>query len=248
MLPPPPPPPLLRPQPRCGNFLPHVGHLPLGAFSAAARRGSNPPPPGRSPDVTFDNVAEDGGSEVLPRALVEVLPVDDPHLFEESGLAALARAEQQDLHQPLHVRLLPGQAPVDLLGPAELLHLAAVEQAHGQENFEHGPGRQEIRHVRTNFIDADLMRVRGARARDQAPSLNSGSGAADTLSSDTFNVNLFKLTRNFTSFFIFTLATCFFTQQTKRELTWKCQIKVCIFNLYRSVTQFTTKTRNYIDI
>lgn len=50
---------------------------------------------------TFDHVAVDGGAELLARALVEVLPVDDPHLLQEGGLAALARAQQQDLHQPL---------------------------------------------------------------------------------------------------------------------------------------------------
>uniref|UniRef100_A0A8C4ISC1 Uncharacterized protein n=1 Tax=Dicentrarchus labrax TaxID=13489 RepID=A0A8C4ISC1_DICLA len=53
--------------------------------------------------LTFDNVAVDCGFEVLPGLLVEVLAVDDPHLFEESGLAALASAQQQDLHQPFHV-------------------------------------------------------------------------------------------------------------------------------------------------
>uniref|UniRef100_A0A3Q2CQG0 Uncharacterized protein n=1 Tax=Cyprinodon variegatus TaxID=28743 RepID=A0A3Q2CQG0_CYPVA len=58
--------------------------------------------PKRRP-VTFDNVAVDRPSEVIPGLLVEVLAVDDPHLFEESRLAALARAQQQDLHQPLHV-------------------------------------------------------------------------------------------------------------------------------------------------
>lgn len=87
------------------------------------------------PGLTFDNVAINRGSEVLPRLLVEVLPVDDPHLFEESRLAALARAEQQDLYQPLHVGFLPGEASVDLLGLSQLLHLAVVEQADGQANF-----------------------------------------------------------------------------------------------------------------
>lgn len=92
-------------------------------------------PPKNVPAVTFDNVAVDRGSEVLPGLLVEVLAVDDPHLFEESRLAALAGAEQQDLHQPLHVRFLPRQTSVDLLGPAELLDLAVVQQADGQTNF-----------------------------------------------------------------------------------------------------------------
>uniref|UniRef100_A0A8D3D2W3 Uncharacterized protein n=1 Tax=Scophthalmus maximus TaxID=52904 RepID=A0A8D3D2W3_SCOMX len=44
----------------------------------------------------------DRASELLAGLLVEVLAVDDPHLLEESRLAALARAEQQDLHEPLH--------------------------------------------------------------------------------------------------------------------------------------------------
>lgn len=63
--------------------------------------------------------------------LVEVLAVDDPHLFEESRLAALASAEQQDLHQPFHVRFLPRETSVDLLGLSDLFDLAAVEQADG---------------------------------------------------------------------------------------------------------------------
>uniref|UniRef100_A0A8D2G3Q5 Uncharacterized protein n=1 Tax=Theropithecus gelada TaxID=9565 RepID=A0A8D2G3Q5_THEGE len=56
----------------------------------------------RSRPGTFDHVAVDGGAELLARALVEILPVDDPHLLQEGGLAALACAQQQDLHQPLH--------------------------------------------------------------------------------------------------------------------------------------------------
>lgn len=85
--------------------------------------------------LTFDHVAVDRGPELLPGSLVEVLAVDDPHLFEESRLAALASAEQKDLHQPLHVGFLPGETSVDLLGLAELLDLAAVQQADGQTNF-----------------------------------------------------------------------------------------------------------------
>lgn len=85
--------------------------------------------------VTFDNVAVDGGSELFAGLLVEVLAVDDPHLFEESRLAAFAGAEQKDLYQPLHVCLLPGEASVDFLRAPQLLHLAAVEQAYGQANF-----------------------------------------------------------------------------------------------------------------
>lgn len=77
--------------------------------------------------LTFDHVAVNGGPEFLPGVLVEVLPVDDPHLFEESRLAALARAEQQDLHQPLHVGFLPGETSVDLLRLSVLFDLAAVQ-------------------------------------------------------------------------------------------------------------------------
>lgn len=84
-----------------------------------------------SSGVTFDNIAVNCGSEFLLRLLVEVLAVDDPHLFEESRLAALASAEQQDLHEPFHVRFLPGETSVDLLGLSELFVLAAVQQADG---------------------------------------------------------------------------------------------------------------------
>uniref|UniRef100_A0A8C8RKT9 Uncharacterized protein n=1 Tax=Pelusios castaneus TaxID=367368 RepID=A0A8C8RKT9_9SAUR len=58
-----------------------------------------PPPPPLSPPrarprraaPTFDDVAVDGGAELLAGRPVPVLPVDDPHLLEEGGLAALAR-------------------------------------------------------------------------------------------------------------------------------------------------------------
>lgn len=85
--------------------------------------------------VTFDNIAVNRSPEFLSRLLVEVLAVNDPHLFEESRLAALASAQQQDLHQPLHVRFLPGQSFVDLPGLSDLLRLAGVKQAGGQTNF-----------------------------------------------------------------------------------------------------------------
>uniref|UniRef100_A0A7N6FCD7 Uncharacterized protein n=1 Tax=Anabas testudineus TaxID=64144 RepID=A0A7N6FCD7_ANATE len=78
------------PRSRCENFPIILGGL-LGSGTANSQ-------------LTFDNVAVNRGSEVLSGSLVEVLPVDDPHLFEESRLAALASAQQQDLHQPLHVR------------------------------------------------------------------------------------------------------------------------------------------------
>lgn len=78
---------------------------------------------------TFNNVAEYSGPELLLGFLVEVLAVDNAHLFEESGLAALARSEQQDLHQPLHVRLVLVQTLVYLLGFPQLLHFSAREEA-----------------------------------------------------------------------------------------------------------------------
>lgn len=78
-------------------------------------------------EVTFDNIAVNRWFELLSRLLVEVLAVDDSHLFEESRLAALASAEQQDLYQPLDVRFLPGNGFVDLLGLSYLFYLAAVE-------------------------------------------------------------------------------------------------------------------------
>lgn len=96
---------------------------------------------------TFDHVAIDGGAELLARALVEVLAVDDPHLLQEGGLAALARTQQQDLHQPLHVGLLPRQAFVDLLGLALLLGLAVRQHAAREAHGQHGARRQEVRHL-----------------------------------------------------------------------------------------------------
>uniref|UniRef100_A0A674GH82 Uncharacterized protein n=1 Tax=Taeniopygia guttata TaxID=59729 RepID=A0A674GH82_TAEGU len=89
------------------------------AGPAALPRPSPPPSP------TLDHVAVDGGAELLSRRAVPVLPVDDPHLLEEGGLAALARAQQQDLDEALHVGLLAVEALVDLLGLALLLGLAA---------------------------------------------------------------------------------------------------------------------------
>lgn len=78
--------------------------------------------------LTFDDVTEYGGPELLLGSLVEVLPVDNAHLLEEGGLAALARSEQQDLHQPLDVRLVLAQTFVYLLGLPQLLHFSAREE------------------------------------------------------------------------------------------------------------------------
>uniref|UniRef100_A0A8B9BD46 Uncharacterized protein n=1 Tax=Anser brachyrhynchus TaxID=132585 RepID=A0A8B9BD46_9AVES len=61
-----------------------------------------PAPPGAPQGArTLDHVAVDGGTELLAGRPVPVLPVDDPHLLEEGGLAALARAQQQDLDESL---------------------------------------------------------------------------------------------------------------------------------------------------
>uniref|UniRef100_A0A8B9M1F1 Uncharacterized protein n=1 Tax=Accipiter nisus TaxID=211598 RepID=A0A8B9M1F1_9AVES len=90
---------------------PRGSHRPEGnphTHTDLRRRRRRPPPAGRprrrSP--TLDHVAVDGGAELLTGRPVPVLPVDDPHLLEEGGLAALARAQQQDLDEALHVRLL----------------------------------------------------------------------------------------------------------------------------------------------
>lgn len=78
--------------------------------------------------LTFNNVAINRGSEVFFGLLIEVLPVDNAHLLEESGLAALARSEQQDLHEPLDVRLVAVDTLVYLLRFPQLLHLATREE------------------------------------------------------------------------------------------------------------------------
>uniref|UniRef100_A0A5F9CP96 Uncharacterized protein n=1 Tax=Oryctolagus cuniculus TaxID=9986 RepID=A0A5F9CP96_RABIT len=93
-----------RPGPRPGPERTRAGSGPAHA-RPPPRVPASPASPGPRPG-TFDHVAVDGGAELLARALVEVLPVDDPHLLQESGLAALARAQQQDLHEPLHVESL----------------------------------------------------------------------------------------------------------------------------------------------
>lgn len=117
-----------------------------GGARAPAPQGS-PGPRAPPRPRTFDHVAVDGGAELLARALVEVLAVDDPHLLQEGGLAALTRTQQQDLHQPLHVGLLPRQAFVDLLGLALLLGLAVRQHAAREAHGQHGARRQEVRHL-----------------------------------------------------------------------------------------------------
>uniref|UniRef100_A0A8U8BZ14 Uncharacterized protein n=1 Tax=Geospiza parvula TaxID=87175 RepID=A0A8U8BZ14_GEOPR len=99
------------PQPRCPSLAslqrqssPPRGPHPGGAVTAPrARRGCAPGGPCPPPSPTLDHVAVDGGAELLAGRAVPVLPVDDPHLLEEGGLAALARAQQQDLDEALHV-------------------------------------------------------------------------------------------------------------------------------------------------
>uniref|UniRef100_A0A4W6DX30 Uncharacterized protein n=1 Tax=Lates calcarifer TaxID=8187 RepID=A0A4W6DX30_LATCA len=77
---------------RCGNFPIHFQRLSRAFLSQ--QNDFIPPPsvPAVSSEVTFDNVAVNRASELLSGLLVEVLAVDDPHLFEESRLAALASA------------------------------------------------------------------------------------------------------------------------------------------------------------
>uniref|UniRef100_A0A3B4ULW2 Uncharacterized protein n=1 Tax=Seriola dumerili TaxID=41447 RepID=A0A3B4ULW2_SERDU len=77
---------------RCGNFPIHFQRL-SGAFQSQQDGFislTNVPVVYR--EVTFNNVAVNRASELLSGLLVEVLAVDDPHLFEESRLAALASA------------------------------------------------------------------------------------------------------------------------------------------------------------
>uniref|UniRef100_A0A8C6KAT7 Uncharacterized protein n=1 Tax=Melopsittacus undulatus TaxID=13146 RepID=A0A8C6KAT7_MELUD len=82
---------------------PNRNHRPGGRRQRPT--GLRETPAGAAPSFspTFNHVAVDGGSELLPGRPVPVLPVDDPHLLEESRLAALPRSQQQDLDEPLHV-------------------------------------------------------------------------------------------------------------------------------------------------
>uniref|UniRef100_A0A4X1ST82 Uncharacterized protein n=1 Tax=Sus scrofa TaxID=9823 RepID=A0A4X1ST82_PIG len=151
----------------------------------ARGRPRSPAPRLRPRPGTFDHVAVDGGTELLARALVEVLSVDDPHLLQEGGLAALARTQQQDLHEPLHVGLLPRQAFVDLFGLALLLGLAARQHAAGEAHGQHGPRRQEVRHLAAAAAAAasagpsgSLHLLLGRRAAP-APRLEGGERSGD---------------------------------------------------------------------
>lgn len=58
---------------------------------------------------------------------LELDPVNDPHLLEECRLAALARAEQQQLHLPAKRLPVLLQHPVDLLALVALLDLLGAE-------------------------------------------------------------------------------------------------------------------------
>uniref|UniRef100_A0A8C4U635 Uncharacterized protein n=1 Tax=Falco tinnunculus TaxID=100819 RepID=A0A8C4U635_FALTI len=69
------------------------------ATVTAAPPYSRPGPP-TAPHL--EDVLVDGGPELQQRLLVELAAVDDPHLLEESGLAALTGAQQQDLDQAAH--------------------------------------------------------------------------------------------------------------------------------------------------
>uniref|UniRef100_A0A8D2J944 Uncharacterized protein n=1 Tax=Varanus komodoensis TaxID=61221 RepID=A0A8D2J944_VARKO len=73
-----------------GSPLPHGnGYRPAGSPAPVHAR---PRPPRHA----------HGGAELLSSGAVPVLPVNDAHLFEEGALAALARAQQQDLDEPFH--------------------------------------------------------------------------------------------------------------------------------------------------
>ncbi len=68
----------------------------------------------RAWDRYLDDILKDGIPEVEQRFLVKLFPVDDPHLFEEGGFAALSGAQQQDLHQTPHRASLAREHGVDL--------------------------------------------------------------------------------------------------------------------------------------
>lgn len=78
--------------------------------------------------LTFYYITMNCGSEVFFGLLIEVLAMDNAHLLEESGLAALARSEQQDLHEPLDVRLVAVDTLVYLFRFPQLLHFATREE------------------------------------------------------------------------------------------------------------------------
>ena len=79
-------------------------------------------------DFTFYHVAKNGSSELLLGPLIEVLSVDDAHLLEESGLATLARSEQQNLHQALHIRFVSVETLVYFLRFSYLFRFATREE------------------------------------------------------------------------------------------------------------------------
>lgn len=67
-----------------------------------------------SSKLYLDDILKDGVPEVQPRFLVKLFPVNDPHLFEKCGFAALAGTQQQDLHQTPHRASLAREHGVDL--------------------------------------------------------------------------------------------------------------------------------------
>lgn len=76
----------------------------------------------------LDDILKDRIPEVEQRFLVKLFSVDDPHLFEECGFAALSGAQQQDLHQTPHRAPLARDHGIDLaiapLRLALLVHIA----------------------------------------------------------------------------------------------------------------------------
>uniref|UniRef100_A0A452IR57 Uncharacterized protein n=1 Tax=Gopherus agassizii TaxID=38772 RepID=A0A452IR57_9SAUR len=102
----------------CMGSPPTLSPAPWGRFSGGPEfqlllhpvfRGRVNPPPRLQPEARpyLDHVLVDDGPELQQRLLVELAAVDDPHLLEEGGFAALAGAQQQDLDQAAHGPPLP---------------------------------------------------------------------------------------------------------------------------------------------
>lgn len=76
----------------------------------------------------LDDILKDCIPEVEQRFLVKLFAVDDPHLFEECGFAALSGAQQQDLHETPDRALLALDHGINLatapLRLALLVHIA----------------------------------------------------------------------------------------------------------------------------
>lgn len=93
----------------------------------------------------LEDVVEDGVAELEQRLLVELAAVDDAHLLEEGGLAALARAQQQDLDEAPHGAPLAGQPRVDVPAapPRLALRVAGPAAARPALASPAGLGRQQ---------------------------------------------------------------------------------------------------------